>query len=389
MARAEVYIVGHDQNAYAEVKNKGLNPETILRPRLNEQIPAYLGEFVLDVKFKEFSYDEVTDPQTGQKELHAPGFIGEISKSYDRAVWDAKSRGWSGEREIAECEGFKTLEKQLFESPDGTFFLWISPPGSKEEGYGDYSFTHLGQIRKTVGGRRIEVTSVRNKLALEEHAQIINHFLPEEKKLKNPKDTDFLRNPVVIEGDDNYTRHDLLVSIDVILKETSGRASHLAKAYQEKEDWENNLLKILQPMIDDYYRLVEEGASRDELQRTIWTIENYTKEMLSRETAVTIGKRPISVAEQDIAIMYRQWGYEPKALAGGGCPTGSSRSTKDLFSSSASLPWQEHQLENSHSGEGKKTLECTCPNCNQKVKAVIEGGKIHCPACGASAPYEC
>jgi hypothetical protein len=143
-------------------------------------------------------------------------------------------------------------------------------------------------------------------------------------------------------------------------------------------------------MIDDYYRLVEEGASRDELQRTIWAIENYTKEMLFRETAVTIGKGSISVAEQDIAIVYRQWGYEPKALAGGGCPTGSSRSAKSLFSSSSALlPWQEHQLENSHSSEGKRTLECTCPNCNQKVKAVIEGGEIHCPACGASAPYEC
>jgi hypothetical protein len=34
-------------------------------------------------------------------------------------------------------------------------------------------------------------------------------------------------------------------------------------------------------------------------------------------------------------------------------------------------------------------LECTCPFCHNKVRAKIEGGKIHCPACGRSADYTC
>lgn len=34
-------------------------------------------------------------------------------------------------------------------------------------------------------------------------------------------------------------------------------------------------------------------------------------------------------------------------------------------------------------------LECTCPFCHHKVRAKIEGGKIHCPACGRSADYTC
>lgn len=35
------------------------------------------------------------------------------------------------------------------------------------------------------------------------------------------------------------------------------------------------------------------------------------------------------------------------------------------------------------------TLECTCPKCNQRVKATIENNTIHCPNCHATAPYRC
>ena len=41
------------------------------------------------------------------------------------------------------------------------------------------------------------------------------------------------------------------------------------------------------------------------------------------------------------------------------------------------------------SESGTRFLECTCPFCHLKVKAKIEGGKIHCPFCQRSAPYHC
>jgi hypothetical protein len=39
----------------------------------------------------------------------------------------------------------------------------------------------------------------------------------------------------------------------------------------------------------------------------------------------------------------------------------------------------------------KKTLSCNCPFCNQRVEAMIEGGRITCPrpSCGKSATYNC
>lgn len=37
----------------------------------------------------------------------------------------------------------------------------------------------------------------------------------------------------------------------------------------------------------------------------------------------------------------------------------------------------------------KSVLPCTCPFCNKKVNAKIENGKITCPRCNKSAPYQC
>lgn len=394
MARPEAYAVRYDQSAYSEFQNKGLNPEEarqLLVTRLENQIASYLGEFILAVRFKEFFYEEATNPQTGQKELHAPGFIGPIAESYDRAIRESRGRGWSGERENAECEGFRKLEKALLEAPEGTLYLWISPPGSKEEGYGDYSFTHLGQVKRIGNRRRIDVTSVRNTLTLEEHQKVINHFLPEDEKLQNPEDTDFLRTPVVIQNPENrYTVHDLLVAVDVLARRGKGRQIGFAEAYHEREDWEERLRQLLTPFIDDYCSVLESGASNHQLQTIIWSLENYAVGLFKTASlAPLVIEQTSPVRPETKPAFYAHWGYEPEALRGGSCPLTSTTRSSSLTFSSAVLPFQEHQLENSHSSEGKRTLDCECPSCRRKVKAIIENETIHCPACGAAAPYKC
>src|SRR3972149_760537 len=168
MARAEVFVVDRYQRANAEFKGKGYNREErlrLLKARAENDVPSYLGEFILEVGFKEFYYEEIVDSETGERGIGAPGFIGDIGKSYEGAIKDAQSRGWSGRREKAESDAFnKKLKPKILNLPPGTFYIWISPPGAKEEGYGDYSFTHVGQIQKTATGRRYKVTSLRNTL---------------------------------------------------------------------------------------------------------------------------------------------------------------------------------------------------------------------------------
>lgn len=389
-ARAEVYAVRHDQRAHRDAKNQGLTPgerQRIMMTRLEDQIARYNGEFILKKEFTEFFYEEVVDLKTGQNRLHAPGFIGPIAESYDRAIWENRSNGLSARREEAECDGFHYLEKVLLNAPVGTCYLWISPPGTKEEGYGDYSFTHLGRVEETSRGRRINVTSLMNILTLEEHAQIINYFLPEGKRLTNPRDVDFLRNPAIIYLGERGSIHDLLLRIDLILGIEKGKKTEFAKAYQERKNWERELIEKLRPVIADYYSLLENGAAQEQLQQVIWAMENYTREWVNKGPVTIVNERPVSPEEMGL-LFYEQYNHKPPALEGGSCPTDPNSSTDDSLSS-AVLPFQEHRLKNSSLSEGEKILPCKCPTCHQKVKAVIKGGKIHCPNCGASAEYKC
>ncbi|MCX6704057.1 MAG: hypothetical protein NTZ07_01280 [Candidatus Woesebacteria bacterium] len=45
--------------------------------------------------------------------------------------------------------------------------------------------------------------------------------------------------------------------------------------------------------------------------------------------------------------------------------------------------------EGSETSSEVKILNCTCPSCHQKVEAIIFANVIHCPKCGATAPYVC
>lgn len=395
MARSEVYVVDHDQTAHSQWRREGRSREEVhrlLRTRLENQIPAYLGEFILGVRFKEFYYEEKTGPATGQKFIGAPGFVGDIGASYQKAIADAKSRGWSGKREKTESDAFNLkLKPQLFNASVGTFYIWISPPGSKEEGYGDYSFTHLGQVQKTSQGqRRYVVTSLRNTLELDDHAAILNHFLPEGEKLKDPNDLDFLSNPVVIKNEGNHTIRDLLVAMDVILKRERNRTTHFAQAYQEREDWERRLREALSPMIEDYCLSVENGPSSKDKQKIIWAMENYTKEMITgRRLPEAVREGPVLAHELERAVIYRRYGHEPKALSGGSCPPNRNNSLEGSSpSSSAKLPWQEHQLENSDSSHcdqcSNPEPHFHCPKDKGGCGGTIESGKgaTVCPRCG-------
>lgn len=55
-------------------------------------------------------------------------------------------QGKSADREGAEYFGLQQLENGLKEVVLGDVIVWCSPPGPKEDGYGDYGFVYLGQV---------------------------------------------------------------------------------------------------------------------------------------------------------------------------------------------------------------------------------------------------
>lgn len=117
---------------------------------------------------------------------------------------------------------------------------------------------------------------------------------------------------------------------------------------------------------------------REALTVTLLRLSNFImggKRQETREGQVYWQEAPESIHYARVYSEVRQIG----GCAGGG-------GSKSVVVNSIT---PRNGLENSTTSDGKKTLECTCPNCNQKVKAIIEGGRILCPNCNASAPYEC
>jgi hypothetical protein len=87
-----------------------------------------------------------------------------------------------------------------------------------------------------------------------------------------------------------------------------------------------------------------------------------------------------NVDSEDYHLIYKQ--AEQENLVGqylGSCP---------LIPTGKSTPFSIFSEEQNTIGE-TKTLECKCPFCDQRVKAVIAGGKIKCPECKKSVDYSC
>lgn len=263
--RPEAYTVSYDRENFRAPIPAGFERGEVLGQREGEirnNILRYLGEYRLGVKFDEFFYREESDSLTGGKHLSS-SVSGPIREVFRRAIRSREERGQSARREIAECLGFQKLEQELLNTSDSKLFIWVSPPGAREDGYGLYSFTFIGQAVEDPDTRskKIRVVPYRNILTLEEHRQSLAHFTDRTDHLK--KDTDFLLNPIVFSPQDAIkTPEDILALI--------------GEQERFNIDWSKRLKQRVGHLIDGYIGLVREGAPDWGLVRVRNAIENYT-----------------------------------------------------------------------------------------------------------------
>lgn len=262
--RPEAYTVTYDRQNYEARIPLGLTPREVLSKReegIRDNILRYLGEYRLGVKFDEFFYREEKDPLTGETHLASsePGAIRDI---FRRAITAREQKGLSVRREVAECLGFQKLEQELLSSPNESLFIWVSPPGPREDGYGLYSFTFVGQvINDPFKGRKIRVIPYRNIATLETHGQTLSYF--SDRAQQFAKDTDFLAEPITFSPNDEIqTPEDIL--------------EFMGEQEKFNIDWMEWLKGRVGFLIDGYIDLVRSDASEDELLRSRNAIENYT-----------------------------------------------------------------------------------------------------------------
>lgn len=302
----------------------------------------YLGEYRLAVKFDEFSYREGVGPN-GEKFLTV--FEEEpIRERFINAIAQKEEGGGDSRREVAECLGFQKIEKAFLKGKD-FLFLWISPPGSKADGYGDYSFTFVGEVKD----HKIRVVPYRNQLSLNQHREVAGIFSQDTENLKT--DVNFLANPVFIQKKEELNNvEDLLVRIG------------------EKEridlSWRQRLEVKIRSLVDMFMDGVKRKASDSELDWIKRAIENFT---IKNKSEITTGSFSTSIL--DARYLVDTYGsYAPPKVAGS-CGISSSSTTLMDFHS---------KLNPGNDSLGEQEW-FHCPKCDYQADGPIGDT---CPGCG-------
>lgn len=327
--RNEAYIVSYDRANYHTPIGVQESRESVLKAReetIMQNMLHYLGEYRLGVKFDEFFYRIEKDSITGERYFSSVQ-EGPIRNIFQRAISTRKHNGLSIRRETAECLGFRNLEEQLINAKDDTLFIWVSPPGPRSDGYGDYSFTFVGQAVKDQKSQeqRIRVVPYRNILSQEEHKGYLKYF---EKEAGNfSSDTHFLAHPIVFSP-----TKDIKTPEDVVI--------FIGEHEKVSTRWYERLQKRVGPLIQRYIELVRRGGSDEELTTAKFVIENYTiaiKGELEKDIKIT-NEGPVSRADLDRTIEI--WGRNTPPAVSGSC--GSTKSTLLENQNEFNKTWEYH-----------------------------------------------
>jgi hypothetical protein len=80
-----------------------------------------------------------------------------------------RAEGKSYRRELAELVGMRKLRRNLLGCSDGSTFVLIYPPGSKEDGYSGVSLTYIYHVKDEEEKRKVQVEFYKNALSLGGH----------------------------------------------------------------------------------------------------------------------------------------------------------------------------------------------------------------------------
>ena len=288
----------------------------------------------------------------------------------------------------------------------------VSPPA-----IADYMLTFSLQVDgydPRIGGRPVSQIVLRrdeNSDSLETSRDIYNSLA---------------HNAGIVHGADHFARPEEFITNPIVhyTKDTDSLARAVASVGVDEEDiiyserFEGEIREVLDPMIQDYLRQVEELSHFDSPHRQEWPYEEkkhalkdhlqmmfsfakrISKEMQSNYRNTDAGQTVRDIMKLQTIDPMQYYAHaevirqsERATITGGtSCPSVNSATTmQDLSALGESGLSFNTAIQSFINGENKtkKTLDCTCPNCEKKVAARIKNNKITCPNCKASAPYKC
>lgn len=318
----------------------------VTNQELRDDIISYLGEYRFELQKYDYQLMFSYNDSEGWK-LRDPHRLESMGTKAKRSVNERKLRGESTHREEAEAIGISFLEKQLGYAREGNTIVWASPPGSKAEGYGDYGFFFIGQIKRSIGLKKeISMTAIRVEYpTIPQYNEAFQALTSTSLNFTSPED--FIKTPLVIEE----TLPEVLV--DNVLSDFLRKKDPLQK------DKFTAAIKRLGPRIEQFISNVRWGT-KEEKKNAFHALENYA---LQIKKEMDSGEETIFESEPTFEDFVGRWGYEPPKVEGS-CPIKSGNTLAGNYSSLNKVLDQEW---------------FTCPKCNYHADGPIGNT---CPSCG-------
>lgn len=315
---------------------------------LRDDVVSYLGEYRF--KLQKYDYELVFSPTSEEGwRLRDPHRLEAMGVKAERSIEERRLRSESTYRETAEAAGIELLEKQLETAQEGDSIVWASPPGSKEEGYGDYGFFYIGRVRRSVEAKKeVAMTAIRVdnptlaqfNQAFQELSGVASNFSKAENFIGKPVVTGFLAKDVV---------DDVLLRNFDFGEDPKEQARFAA------------VMQRIKPRIDQFIKYVRFGTT-EEKKRAFHALENFA---LQAKKDLENGVEIIFEPRAKFQLFIDKYGFEPPKVAGS-CPIKSP----NLLG--------QYQALNKVLGQDKQEW-FTCPKCSYKADGPVGNS---CPGCG-------
>lgn len=274
---------------------------------IRDELRSYLAEYRFQLPQYKYDLiyfdDHLRDTYTNET----------MVEKAERSITLRRSNWKNVLRESAEYRGIQYLDSVLRDATLGDRIIWASPPGSKQEGYGNYGFVFSGVIDDISNNKkhismtafRVEESSVAsyNKAVSTIFGQPILHDTPEE----------FLAQP--------FISHTIQVEPEIALN------NMLASKKIDDKQFEL-AMGVIEPLMNQFIVESKSGASKDRLKQLFYTIEHLAIK-LNKSTDFTELYSLSNSLHQNFEGIVQKHGMFKPFIVGGSCGSSGEESTLD------------------------------------------------------------
>lgn len=324
---------------------------------LFDDIVSYLGEYRFSLP--EYSYG-YTFSQGKLRDPHRNDSMEDVSQ---RAIDMNNKKGRPSFREQAEKKAFQKLDHMLSRAKTGDTIIWLSPQGSKEEGYGDYGFFFFGKVGEDNGSeKKIKMMAIRiEHPTIKQANQAISILTSKEASYSSAEDC--ISDPNVLSED---LKEEYVFSV-----------LRMVFSFEQKPEDQKKFAHIIRqmfPLISDFVQSVKNPWKiKSEKIEELYSLENYALRLKKDYDRSSDARENVIInfkIDPRLSDIVGDYGHQPEKVAGS-CPSNNSTTSgltsSNIFSKGSFLNDLLGEQEWFHCPkcdfQADGPIGDTCPNC--------------------------